>query len=92
MYKNALKGGIRTAKQAWKFRNGDYPDIFYLTIPLANFGLHNTTHTRRFWSANQLCGPIYTTVGHTALCWFFATRSRQQLPAVFFLNFCFNFI
>lgn len=27
MYKNALKGGIRTAKQAWKFRNGDYPKI-----------------------------------------------------------------
>lgn len=29
MYKNALKGGIRTAKQAWKFRNGDYAQIFH---------------------------------------------------------------
>lgn len=30
MYKNALKGGIRTAKQAWKLKNGDYT-IFYVS-------------------------------------------------------------
>lgn len=28
MYKNALKGGIRTAKQAWKLKNGDYTMVF----------------------------------------------------------------
>jgi len=27
MYKHALKGGIRTAKHAWKLRNGDYIHI-----------------------------------------------------------------
>lgn len=36
MYKNALKGGIRTAKQAWKFRNGDYPHIS-LNNPISKF-------------------------------------------------------
>lgn len=52
MYKNALKGGIRTAKQAWKFRNGDYAQIFHWTI---------------LFSKHSVCITIHTYVVHTVI-------------------------